>query len=81
MIELSIAEIALFVWAAIATGYALRYKHEAYMAEIVLRKVIEDERQRRWAALEAAFKAGQAQGTTITVASGGGGAAGGDRKE
>ena len=46
MIELSIAEIALFVWAAIATGYALRYKHEAHMAELVLRKVIEDEKVR-----------------------------------
>ena len=46
MIELSIGEIALFVWAAIATGYALKYKHEAYMTEFVLRKVIEDKKVR-----------------------------------
>jgi len=46
MIEFSFAEIALFVWAAVATGYAFRYKHEAYMAEVVLRKVIEDEKVR-----------------------------------
>lgn len=46
MIELSIAEIALFVWAAIATGYALKYKHEAHMAEFVLRKIMEDEKVR-----------------------------------
>jgi hypothetical protein len=46
MIELSIAEIALFVWAAVATAYAFKYKHEAYMTEFVLRKVIEDEKVR-----------------------------------
>jgi hypothetical protein len=46
MIELSIGEIALFVWAAIATGYALKYKHETKMAEFVLRKVIEDKKVR-----------------------------------
>ena len=42
MIEFSIAEIALFCWAVVATGYAFKYKHDAYMAELVLRKVIED---------------------------------------
>ena len=46
MIELSIAEIALFVWAAVATGYALKFKHEAHMAEFVLRKMIEDKKVR-----------------------------------
>lgn len=46
MIEFSIAEIALFCWAVVATGYAFKYKHEAYMAEFVLRKVIEDKKVR-----------------------------------
>ena len=46
MIEFSIGEIALFTWAAVATAYAFRYKHEAYMTEFVLRKVIEDEKVR-----------------------------------
>lgn len=46
MIEFSIAEIVLFTWAAVATAYAFRYKHEAYMTEFVLRKVIEDEKVR-----------------------------------
>jgi hypothetical protein len=54
MIELSIAEIALFVWAAVATAYAFKYKHEAYMTEVVLRKVIEDEKIRN--ELVAAYK-------------------------
>ena len=46
MIEFSIAEIVLFIWAAVATAYAFRYRHEAYMAEFVLRKVIEDKKVR-----------------------------------
>ena len=46
MIELSIGEIVLFTWAAVATAYAFKYKHEAYMAEFVLRKIIEDEKVR-----------------------------------
>ena len=46
MIEFSIAEIALFCWAVVATGYAFKYKHEAHMAEFVLRKVIEDKKVR-----------------------------------
>jgi hypothetical protein len=46
MIEFSFAEIALFCWAVVATGYALKYKHEAYMAEFVLRRMIEDEKVR-----------------------------------
>jgi hypothetical protein len=46
MIEFSIGEIVLFTWAAVATAYAFRYKHEAYMTEFVLRKVIEDEKVR-----------------------------------
>jgi hypothetical protein len=46
MIEFSIGEIVLFTWAAVATAYAFKYKHEAYMTEFVLRKVIEDEKVR-----------------------------------
>ena len=46
MIEFSIAEIVLFIWAVLATGYAFKYKHEAHMANFVLRKVIEDKKVR-----------------------------------
>jgi hypothetical protein len=46
MIEFSFAEIALFVWAAVATGYLFKYKHEAHMAEFVLRRMIEDKKVR-----------------------------------
>jgi hypothetical protein len=46
MVEFSFAEIALFIWAAIATGYALKYKYEAHVTEVVLRKVIEDKKVR-----------------------------------
>ena len=43
MIEFSFAEIALFTWAAIATGYALKYKHELHVHVVVMHKIIEDE--------------------------------------
>lgn len=46
MIELSFIEIALFAWAAVATGYLFKYKHEAHMHEFVLRKMIEDKKVR-----------------------------------
>ena len=41
MIEFSIGEIALFCWAVIATGYALRYKTEAEGAHFFARMLIE----------------------------------------
>lgn len=46
MVEFSIAEIALLIWAAVATGYAFKYRHDVHIAELVLRKVIEDKKVR-----------------------------------
>ena len=34
MVEFSIAEIVLFIWAAVATGYAFRYRHDVHIAEL-----------------------------------------------
>jgi hypothetical protein len=41
MIEFSLVEIALFCWAALATGYALRYKQEARASDLFVRVMLE----------------------------------------
>ena len=41
MIEFSIGEIALFCWAVLATGYALKYKQEARAADLFIRVILE----------------------------------------
>jgi hypothetical protein len=41
MIEFSLTEIALFCWAVLATGYALKYKSEAEGANFFARMLIE----------------------------------------
>ena len=41
MIEFSLTEIALFCWAVLATGYALRYRQEAKGANFFARVLIE----------------------------------------
>ena len=41
MIEFSFVEIALFCWAVLATGYALRYKQEARAADLFVRVMLE----------------------------------------
>jgi len=46
MIEVSITEIALFAWAIIATGYALRFKHDSQMGRRFIQALLEDEELR-----------------------------------
>jgi len=41
MIEFSFGEIALFCWAVIATGYALRYRQEQRAADLFVRVILE----------------------------------------
>jgi hypothetical protein len=41
MIEFSFTEIALFCWAVIATGYALRYRQEQRAADLFVRVILE----------------------------------------
>lgn len=41
MIEFSLTEIALFCWAVIATGYALRYRQEQRAADLFVRVILE----------------------------------------
>ena len=41
MVEFSLIEIALFCWAVLATGYALRYRQEAKGAHFFARMLIE----------------------------------------
>ena len=41
MIEFSFGEIALFCWAVLATGYALRYKQEARASDLFVRVILE----------------------------------------
>jgi hypothetical protein len=41
MIEFSLTEIALFCWAVLATGYALRYRQEVKGANFFARMLIE----------------------------------------
>ena len=46
MIEVSITEIVLFAWAALATAYALRYKHQDHMAKHFIKAILEDKKLR-----------------------------------
>lgn len=41
MIEFSLTEIALFCWAVLATGYALKYKSHADGADLFIRILLE----------------------------------------
>jgi hypothetical protein len=41
MIEFSFVEIALFCWAVLATGYALRYRQEARASDLFVRVMLE----------------------------------------
>jgi hypothetical protein len=41
MIEFSLTEIALFCWAVLATGYALRYRQEARASDLFVRVILE----------------------------------------
>ena len=41
MIEFSFGENALFCWAVLATGYALRYRQEARAADLFIRVMLE----------------------------------------
>lgn len=60
MIEFSFIEIALFCWAVLATGYALRYKQEARASDLFVRVMLErkDVRDKLVAEFEE-FKASQ----------------------
>jgi hypothetical protein len=46
MIELSVTDILLFAWAAIATVYAFKYKEEAHMSKYVIHKILNDKKLR-----------------------------------
>jgi hypothetical protein len=41
MVEFSLIEIALFCWAVLATGYALRYKQEARASDLFVKVMLE----------------------------------------
>ncbi len=60
MIEFSLTEIALFCWAVLATGYALRYRQEARGSDLFIRVLLErkDVRDKLVAEFEE-FKASQ----------------------
>ena len=42
MIEVTFTELALLVWALLATAYALRYRHERTMLGRILQQITED---------------------------------------
>jgi len=42
MIEVTFTELALLVWALLATAYALRYRHERSMLSRILQQITED---------------------------------------
>lgn len=44
--EITITEMALFVWAAIATGAAFKYREDELKARLFLKLLIEDEKAR-----------------------------------
>lgn len=46
MIEVSITEIALFAWAIIATGYALKYKQSRQHADMFIRELLDNKELR-----------------------------------
>lgn len=43
MIEVTLIDVLLFTWAAIATAYAFKYKEEALMHKYVIHKMLTDE--------------------------------------
>lgn len=44
--EISITEIVLFTWAALATGFALKYRDDEHKTRFFLKVLIEDEKAR-----------------------------------
>lgn len=46
MIELSVTDVLLFAWAAIATVFAFKYKEEAHMSKYVIHKILSDKKLR-----------------------------------
>jgi len=46
MIELSVTDVLLFAWAAIATTYAFKYREEAHMHKYVIHKILNDKKLR-----------------------------------
>ncbi len=44
--EITLTELALFVWAAIATGFAYKYKEEKEHTGFILTKVLDNEELR-----------------------------------
>ena len=46
MIELSVTDVLLFAWAAIATGYAFKYKEESHMSKYIIHKILSDKKLR-----------------------------------
>jgi hypothetical protein len=46
MIEVSLTDVLLFAWAAIATVYLFKYKEEALMHKYVIHKMLTDEKIR-----------------------------------
>jgi hypothetical protein len=46
MIEVSVTDALLFVWAAIATAYAFKFKEDAHMSKYVIHKILNDEKLR-----------------------------------
>jgi hypothetical protein len=43
MIEVSLTDVLLFAWAAIATVYAFKFKEESHMSKFVIHKILNDE--------------------------------------
>ena len=46
MIEVSMVEIALFAWAVIATGQALKYKSDARSSDVFIKLLLENKEAR-----------------------------------
>jgi hypothetical protein len=46
MIELSVTDLLLFAWAALATAYAFKYREEAHMSKYVIHKILSDKNLR-----------------------------------
>ena len=46
MIELSVTDLLLFVWAALATAFAFKYREEAHMSKYVIHKILNDKKIR-----------------------------------
>lgn len=44
--EITYTEIALFTWAALATGFALKYREDELKTRFFLKLLIEDEKAR-----------------------------------